>query len=85
MLSGMSMELHSTGGGKCVCQILLANYFQHVFKVGFVLSMRMPTLGMIMEETETDRAEVTETETPEEGEDGYTWLGTWKGRSSQPT
>ena len=64
MLSGMSMENHSMGGGKSVCLIMLVNYFQHVFKVGFVLSMQMPTLGMIKEETEIDRVEVTETEIP---------------------
>ena len=51
---------------------MLANYFQHVFKVGFVLSMQMPTLGMIKEETEIDRVEVTETEIPEEGNDEHT-------------
>jgi hypothetical protein len=74
MLSGMSMENHSMVGGKFVCIIMLFNYFQHVFKVGFVLSMRMPTLGMIKEEeTEIDRAEVTEIEIPEEGKDEHTW------------
>ena len=72
MLSGMSMENHSMGGGKSVCLIMLVNYFQHVFKVGFVLSMQMPTLGMIKEETEIDRVEVTETEIPEEGNDEQT-------------
>ena len=72
MLSGMSMENHSMGGGKSVCLIMLVNYFQHVFKVGFVLSMQMPTLGMIKEETEIDREEVTETEIPEEGNDEHT-------------
>ena len=72
MLSGMSMENHSMGEGKSAYLIMLANYFQHVFKVGFVLSMQMPTLGMIKEETEIDRVEVTETEIPEEGNDEHT-------------
>ena len=63
----------SFNGGRLVCLSDPAcQLFQTFIKVGFVLSMRMPTLGMIMEEMETDRAEVTETEIPEEGKDEHT-------------